>query len=196
MITLRMASTLVALVPLALAAACGDSEPLGPDAVRHLVTPEALESQENRALPLHGTTTGMLVGMAPAGPGRCPADHPMLFTYRGQGNATHLGLFTVEGDECVDPGTMTTGNGQFTFTAANGDRLSVAYDRTSVSFEPPPSPWMHWSSTPYLTGGTGRFQGARFVDVTWGGGGNLVTGEMYSNLDGWIRYDASSRTER
>jgi hypothetical protein len=120
----------------------------------------------------------------------------MLFSYRGGGTATHLGQFTVEGDECADPATMTTGEGQFVFTAANGDKLFVAYDRTSVSFEAPPSPWMHWSSTPYLTGGTGRFQGAEFVDVTWGGGGNLATGEMYSNLDGWIRYDASMRREK
>ena len=193
MITLRILTISVALAPSILLTACGDSDLLTPDPVPELELSPAANSQEVRALPFHGSTTGMLIGMAPATPGRCPAERPMLFTYRGGGNATHLGQFTVEGDECADPATMTTGNGQFVFTAANGDQLFVAYDQTTVSFEAPPSPWMLWSSTPYLTGGTGRFTDAQFVDVTWGGGGNLVTGEMYSNLDGWIRYDASRR---
>jgi hypothetical protein len=193
MITLRTLFVSLVLVPSAFLAACGDSDPVSPDLVQASVISQAVELQDAKPLPLHGSTTGMLVGMAPAFPGRCPAERPMLFTYRGQGNATHLGRFTVEGGECVDPSTMATGDGEYTFTAANGDMLFVAYDETAVSFEPPPSPWMGWSSAPYLTGGTGRFKDAEFVDVTWGGGGNLATGEMYSNLDGWIRYDASRR---
>jgi hypothetical protein len=196
MITMRIFCKLVTLAPAALMVACADADPLGPGPSLDLESPQALEAQEMKALPLHGSTTGMLVGMAPAPMGRCPLDRPILFSYRGEGNATHLGRFSVEGDECADPITMATGNGQFVLTAANGDKLFVAYDQTTVSFEAPPSPWMLWSSTPYLTGGTGRFQGAEFVEVTWGGGGNLATGEMYSNLDGWIRYDASRRREK
>ncbi|MFH1764920.1 MAG: hypothetical protein ABIF09_12095, partial [Gemmatimonadota bacterium] len=38
-----------------------------------------------------------------------------------------------------DPSALSTVDGQFTFTAANGDQLFVAYDQTTIGFEPPPS---------------------------------------------------------
>ena len=151
--------------------------------------------------PFHGNTIGQAVGqVVPAPEGRCPMELPILFLYRGAGRATHLGTFTVEGSECVfmdpsNPASLTSGAARFVFTAANGDELHVAYDHATIGFEPPPSPWITWSASAYATGGTGRFANAELVEVTWQGGGNLVTMETYSSFDGWIRYQASDRAK-
>jgi hypothetical protein len=139
--------------------------------------------------------------MMPAPEGRCPSQLPLLFMYEGVGSATHLGRFTVEGSECAfmdpsNPTTMVSGHSEFVFTAANGDELHVAYDQTTVGFEPPPSPWLLWSAPIYATGGTGRFASAELVDVVWRGGGNLMTNDTYSTLNKYIIYDASDRSER
>jgi hypothetical protein len=77
---------------------------------------------------------------------------------------------------------------EWTFTAANGDELYVRYDETTGIRKPPPSPWLLWSAEIYATGGTGRFENAELVEVTWSGGIHLVTFETYSTLDGRIEF--------
>ena len=198
MITLGKLASAVVLVSAASVLACSDIDPLGPEPTLALQVSEAGGHQKLKALPFHGSTTGRMVGME-LPPNRCPAHLPLLFKYEGQGNATHLGRFTVQGSECVfqnpqNPMDMGTGESQFTFTAANGDELHVGYDQTTLTFEAPPSPWLLWSAPIYATGGTGRFQGAELTDVTWSGGAHLGTMETYSTFDGWIRYDASDRS--
>ena len=192
---LRALTSLVVLLPATSMLACADADPLVPEPSLAVQASKAGGSQKLKALPFHGSTTGGMVGMVMP-PNRCPAHLPLLFMYEGQGNATHLGRFTVQGSECVfqDPPNMSTGASQFTFTAANGDRLDVGYDLTTLTFPAPPSPWLLWSAPIYATGGTGRFEGAELVDVTWSGGAHLGTMETYSTFDGWIRYDASNRS--
>jgi hypothetical protein len=70
----------------------------------------------------------------------------------GQGQATHLGRFTVTGDVAID---VATGNarGTWTLTAANGDMLFLAMEGNGI--DP-----MHGAGTFTVVGGTGRFQGA------------------------------------
>jgi len=180
---------------------------LAPDLVPDL-TPGTLAAQTTRQdmiqpVPFHGTTAGMLLAMELAPPGRCPPPYYLLAEYLGRGTATHMGRFTVSGTECIymdppaqgeqpDPSTMAAGHARFVFTTANGDQLFVAYDEDEVTYQTIGS--ILWSAEPYATGGTGRFVGAELIDVTWSGGGSLLTGEIYSSFDGWIRYDASMRS--
>lgn len=187
------------LILMALAYGCGKADLVQPDS--DLQPAYSLEPVETalQARPFHGNTVGMVANQIfPAPAGRCPAQLPMLFVYKGEGRATHLGNFQVEGSECVfmDPGnpaTMASGAGWFTWTAANGDELHVAYDATTLVLLPG-SPWVSWSTPVYATGGTGRFVHAQLTDVVWKGGANIMTLETYSSFDGWIAYNASDRS--
>jgi hypothetical protein len=69
-----------------------------------------------------------------------------------QGQATHLGRFTVTGDVAVD---VATGNarGTWTLTAANGDMLFLTMEGNGID----PT---HGAGTFTVVGGTSRFQGA------------------------------------
>ena len=200
-ITRNLALFALALLP----GACDGIGPLATDAQYGVAEGQAARLQQPQWVPFHGSTTGMLVGFMPAPPGRCPMERPILLLYRGRGTATHLGRITVEGSECASPFdptdpatllTLSTGDGQFTFTAANGDQLHVGYHATTLGFEPPPSPWLLWTAPIHARGGTGRFAQAELMEVTWSGGANLLTFETYSNLDGGIRYAASDRSGR
>lgn len=142
--------------------------------------------------PFHGTTMGHLVSQEPAPPGRCPDDLPLLFTYHGEGEATHMGRITVDGGECVfidpaDPTTLRSGAGEFIIAAANGDWMKVGYAATSITFDPA-SPWVLWSAAIELKEGSGRFANAQLVGTVWHGGANMATGETWSALDGAIVY--------
>jgi len=174
--------------------ACDNGGPLQPETAMTTPAAQATGPTDRPDLPFHGATAGQLVSMEPAPPGRCPPDLPMLFSYRGEGTATQMGRFTVEGGECAffDPSDLSTarsGHAEFTLTAANGDELNAGYDAAVVSPEGPASPWIlfHVPSVE-ATGGTGRFADAELVDVTWNGGVHLVTFETYSSLDGRIAF--------
>lgn len=190
---------LAALTLSAAACACGDAGLLQPDPDLDASVQMAPEKNELQQRPFHGNTKGMVVGQVfPAPAGRCPAYLPVLFIYKGEGRATHLGEFQVDGSECVfmdptNPLNVASGVGRFTWTAANGDELHVAYDAPTLSFQGPRSPWLSWSAPIYATGGTGRFADAHLIDVVWEGGANIATFETYSSFDGWIVYDASDR---
>jgi hypothetical protein len=199
---IRIPTMLTLLALVGTAWACGDADPLQPDpgiqAAYGLASPEMHAGKR----PFHGNTVGMVVGQVfPAPPERCPPQLPVLFVYMGKGRATHLGEFQVDGSECVfmDPGNpanMASGAGRFTWTAANGDALHVAYDATTLSFQGPGSPWLSWTAPVYITGGTGRFANATLTGVVWEGGANTLTYQTYSSFDGWISYDASDRSIR
>ncbi len=197
----RVAALLFAAVILG---ACEDAGPLEPERAVIPLVVQADGPPDLPDLPFHGTTAGQLLTMEMAPPGRCPPALPMLFSYRGEGNATHMGRFTVEGGECAffdpdHPGSARSGFGEWTFTAADGDELFVEYEEAVVALEGPASPWILFR-VPNLeaTGGTDRFETAELVGVTWRGGVHLGTFETWSELDGRIAFrrtgDAPTRS--
>jgi hypothetical protein len=85
-----------------------------------------------------------------------PLDPPFAFVLiEGGGNATKLGRYTVTIPHIVNFATAT-GEGQYLFTAANGDTLSA--DMTG--FAVPTDYGFYIVETATITGGTGRFAGA------------------------------------
>jgi hypothetical protein len=160
---------------------------------------DGLRAQESRTAvtnpdprPFHGTTVGHLVSQALAPAGRCPPGLPLLFSYHGEGQATHMGGITIDGGECVfvdpsDPTSLRSGAGEFTIAASNGDWMKVGYVATTITLNPN-SPWVQWSADVELKGGAGRFMHAQLVGVVWHGGANMLTGETWSAMDGAIVY--------
>jgi hypothetical protein len=85
-----------------------------------------------------------------------PLEPPFVFVNgSATGNATHQGLFTVEFPHTVNF-VARTGEGTYTFTAANGDTLTA--DFRGLAQEAPPLISIVEHAT--VTGGTGRFAGA------------------------------------
>jgi hypothetical protein len=85
-----------------------------------------------------------------------PLDPPFGFVLiEGGGNATKLGRYTVTIPHIVNFATAT-GEGQYLFTAANGDTLSADF----TGFAVPTENGFHIVETATITGGTGRFAGA------------------------------------
>ena len=127
-------------------------------------------------------------------PARCPTG-PTDVAARasGEGQGTHLGSFTETETNCIDVATLTLSLGEFTLTAANGDRVWGTFEGSASTDPPPPNAIL--SCTWTIDGGTGRFVGASgagdCVDSYQLGDGRSVIG-----FDGWIRYDASQRSAR
>jgi hypothetical protein len=74
----------------------------------------------------------------------------------GTGNATHLGLYTVEIPHLVNQATRI-GTGTYVFTAANGDTLMADFSGQATLLSPGV---LSVAETAVITGGTGRFAGA------------------------------------
>ncbi len=84
-----------------------------------------------------------------------PLQPPLAFVDgSATGNATHLGRFTVEFPHTVNF-AIRTGEGTFTFTAANGDTLTADFTGQAQ-----PGPIVSIVEHATITGGTGRFAGA------------------------------------
>src|SRR5437867_844372 len=99
-------------------------------------------------------------------------DFPSLtITSTGEGEATHLGHYTVTGSIMINvlSGAVT---GTFTLTAANGDMLFL----TTSGEAPPPSEHPVTVDNVTITGGTGRFEGATGSWVQVGHSGGPFTG--------------------
>jgi hypothetical protein len=95
-----------------------------------------------KQVPFKGRSSGVVTAV-----GFDPVAGIAYFHLEGEGQATHLGRFTVTGDVAVDVATGTP-QGTWTLTAANGDQLFLAMGRRGIfgAFT--------------VVGGTGRFQGA------------------------------------
>lgn len=74
----------------------------------------------------------------------------------GAGNATHLGLFTLEIPHLVNQATRV-GTGSYAFTAANGDTLTADFTGQGTVLAPGV---LSSTDVAVITGGTGRFAGA------------------------------------
>jgi hypothetical protein len=81
----------------------------------------------------------------------------VLVNSTGGGTATHLGRFTKKGTAVVDF-TTGTGEGEDTFTAANGDRLFTTLSGKATPTAEPGI--LSITENVTITGGTGRFAGA------------------------------------
>ena len=136
-------------------------------------------------VPIHGTLEGRFTMAMDPGPPPIGTIHLV-----GRGHAAHVGLFTLEFPHHVNFGVIPpTGVGTYTFTAANGDTLFG----DTVGFSTPVEPGVLMVVEDVLiTGGTGRFDGAR---------GELVimrlifqnTGTTFGCLEGAISSPGSAR---
>ncbi len=132
--------------------------PAGPSSVRAdslptnsaAVKPRARESQSRRlaaTVPFKGTLEGSQTST--------PLEPPLAFSVvSATGTATHLGQFTLEIPHTVNFATAS-GDGTYTFTAANGDMLTADFIG-----EAQVGPIISIVEHATITGGTGRFAGA------------------------------------
>jgi hypothetical protein len=100
-----------------------------------------------KQVPFKGTSSGVVtaVGFDPVA--------GIAYTHvEGEGQATHLGQFTVTGDVAVDVATGIP-LGTWTLTAANGDMLFLDMGGHGIDAT-------HGFGAFTVAGGTGRFQGA------------------------------------
>lgn len=115
---------------------------------------------------------------------RCPGFAPFLVgTTTGKGTASDMSAVTLLATDCPltqDGVNFFFSDGRLTLTAANGDKLTASYSGTLLPV-PGANPPVHAiNGTFSVTGGTGRFAGAR-------GGGSLQGSEDIVTLKG--RYE-------
>ena len=113
---------------------------------------------------------------------RCPLSG-LVGTTTGQGTASHMGAVTLMATDCPltnDYVNFFFSDGRLTLTAANGDKLTATYSGSLLPV-PGANPPVHAINGSFaVTGGTGRFAGAR-------GGGSLQGSEDLATLKG--RYE-------
>ena len=132
-----------------LAAACSDHGSGSPTSPTSAALLPAQTQQNATQVPLHGSFTAA---------DRSTITPPtMLVQGTGEGNATHLGRFTLTTAEVVNLATAT-GTGTFNLTAANGDQLFAATAGGEDQFTPPNV--SHVTLVATIVGGTGRFASA------------------------------------
>jgi hypothetical protein len=86
-----------------------------------------------------------------------PVNPPIVSVLtEGTGNATQLGLFTLEIPHVVNQ-AIRASEGTYVFTAANGDTLTAHFTGQATLLAPGV---LSTSETATITGGTGRFAGA------------------------------------
>jgi len=138
-----------ALFAALLCSGCSDSiSPTGPSSVRPgSLSLESASLSAAQSVPFKGNFEGTQTST--------PLQPPLAFVDgSATGHATHLGRFTVEFPHTVNFATRT-GEGTFTFTAANGDTLTADFTGQAQ-----PGPIVSIVEHATITGGTGRFAGA------------------------------------
>jgi len=100
-----------------------------------------------KQVPFKGRSSGVVTAV-----GFDPVAGIAYTRVEGQGQATHLGHFTVTGDVAVDVATGIP-QGTWTLTAANGDMLFLAMGGHGIDAT-------HGFGAFMVVGGTGRFEGA------------------------------------
>ncbi len=102
-------------------------------------------------VPIHGSEVGQVFITGTPDP-KVPT--VVSVTYTAEGVASHLGRYQFIGHNLADFVTGCTLDGEFTIDTASGDRLFGTYD---LCFDPTIS---FYTETLWITGGTGRFEGA------------------------------------
>ena len=113
---------------------------------------------------------------------RTPVDPPVVFdVFQIEGNATHLGKFTLVLKALVDFGTLPpTAAGTLTFTAANGDELVADFTGSSQLVVPGLVLITEHAtidpdrSTGRFAGATGEFTIERLADAATGVNGITI----------------------
>jgi hypothetical protein len=115
------------------------------------------------------------------------APPPWYQTVSGSGTCTHMGKVTVYQHHMVVPaadGGIDFYNGEFFWTAANGDIVMGTY---SGHMTPNPAGYLDIHGYWYIDGGTGRFQHATGQGPASGIQHFDGTGDLF--CDGWIDYN-------
>jgi hypothetical protein len=125
-------------------------------------------SAEGPEVPFKAFYAGVPVGI-PCAPYICQ-------TFEFDGQATHLGLshMSATGKTYMLPPMNQFGD--ITFSAANGDTLSVHYTGSGQVVSPGV---VNFNGEYHITGGSGRFEGATGSGVYWGTATANVRGEIY-----------------
>ena len=129
-------------------------------------------------VPFKGRSSGVVM------PTECPGPNQECTIVDGEGEATHLGHFTVT-EHVVADLVADTVTGSWMLTAANGDVIFVTF----VGFGIDPT---HGGGNMTIVGGTGRFQGAtghyRQL-ITFSGPPGTLHGVSYADvLEGTISF--------
>jgi hypothetical protein len=133
-------------------------------------------------LPFRGTLEGRHVS-------RTPLTSPVVADrFEATGEATHLGEYEVVITATVDFGSRpVTGEGAYTFTAANGDRLVADHTGSSVLVRPGTVLITEQAtidparSTGRFAGATGTFTVERLADAATGVGG-VTSGTFHGSI--------------
>ena len=134
-------------------------------------------------IPVKGTETGTFKMLDPCG------TSGVVLEVTGTGHATHLGHYSGFYRECLDPATGAVTGGTFTLTAADGDAVFGTFSGQAVPTDDPNV--VNYDDPGVITGGTGRFTGAR-GRVTMSGLANLATGEYHGSVTGRMRLSPAS----
>jgi hypothetical protein len=137
-----------------------------------------MQATANTSIPVKGTETGTFEMLGPCGASG------VVLEVTGTGHATHLGHYSGVYRECLDPATGAVTGGTFTLTAADGDAVSGTFSGQAVPTDDPNV--VNYEDPGVITGGTGRFTGAR-GHVTMSGLANLATGEYRGTVTGRMR---------
>jgi len=182
---MRPSTALTPFLILALAACGNDSGLTGPRAQPALLRVAGAASQSRSGVPLSATCVSEDV-------------QPPVFTYphfldqviAGTCQVSHLGRSSMRLLQHVDLATGAA-TGTVTFTAANGDALTITQSTASTDVGPATKAF---TGTATITGGTGRFanaSGALELDGTLTFDQNEI-GHALSTYAGWIAYSASN----
>lgn len=127
----------------------------------------------------------------------CPSGTSWSFETVGTGNVSHLGKVDFVLNNCTteQPSGLITIDGAITFTAANGDMLTITHQGTTSIEGTTATALYDWQ----VAEGTGRFLGAtgsgESIGITYIPG-DPKEGTSEISLTGTITYDASNRADR
>jgi hypothetical protein len=143
-----------------------------------------MQAAANARLHFKGRETGTFQLLGPCETGG------MILEVTGTGHTTHLGNYSGNYRECLDPATGAVTAGTFTLTAANGDKVFGTYSGGALPTDDDPNV-VAYQDPGVITGGTGRFAGASGI-LTTSGLADLATGEYKGTVAGTV----SRRTSR
>ena len=119
-----------------------------------------------------------------------PIGGPMVLTEDfTNGQATHLGAYSLVAQEDINLETLAVTNGSFTITAANGDTIHGTYAGQAQLGDRPGV--IRYLVTGPIAGGTGRFEGATGT-LTFDGVADLATLVLSETITGTISTPGSS----